>query len=114
VFLSSDNQLYLGLHQKKHGQQVKRDDPALLVRPHLQYFIQIQSSQYRRDRDLLECVQRKATKMIQGMEHLSYEDRLPELRLSRAEAGKQQTERCPDSTPSASKGEPQEGRGQIL
>ena len=81
MFLSSDNQLYLGLHQKKHGQQVKRDDPALLVRPHLQYVIQIQSSQYRRDRDLLECVQRKATKMIQGMEHLSYEDRLTELRL---------------------------------
>jgi len=24
----------------------------------------------------LECIQRRATKMIQGMEHLSYEDRL--------------------------------------
>ena len=39
------------------------------------------SPQYRRDMDLLECVQRRATKMIQGMEHLSYEDRLRELGL---------------------------------
>jgi len=39
------------------------------------------SPQYRRDVDLLECVQRRATKTIQGMEHLSYEDRLKELGL---------------------------------
>jgi len=39
------------------------------------------SPQYRRDIDLLECVQRRATKMIQGMECLSYEDRLRELGL---------------------------------
>ena len=32
--------------------------------------------QYRRDVDLLECVQRRATKMIQGMEQLPYRDRL--------------------------------------
>ena len=34
--------------------------------------------------DLLEHMQRRATKMIHGMEHLSYEDRLRELRLSSA------------------------------
>ncbi len=39
------------------------------------------SPQYRRDMDLLEHVQRRATKMIQGKEHLPYEDRLRELRL---------------------------------
>ena len=33
------------------------------------------------DMDLLECLQRRATKMIQVMEHLSYEDRLRELGL---------------------------------
>ena len=39
------------------------------------------SSQCRRDMDLSECVQRRDTRMIQGMEHLSYENRLRELRL---------------------------------
>ena len=35
----------------------------------------------RRDIDLLEYIQRKATKMIQGMEHIPCEDRLRELGL---------------------------------
>ena len=54
---------------------------SVLVRPDLEYFIQIWSTQYRKDMDMLECVQRRATKMMQGMEHLSSEDRLRELRL---------------------------------
>mgnify|MGYP001852968260 CR=1 FL=1 len=39
------------------------------------------SPQYRSDIDLLEHIQRRATKMIPGMEQLSYEDRLRELGL---------------------------------
>ena len=54
---------------------------SALVRPHLEYCIQMWSPQYRRDMDLLECIQRKATKRIHGMEHLSYEDKLRELGL---------------------------------
>jgi len=54
---------------------------SALVRPHLEYCIQTQSPQYRRDVDLLENIQRSATKMIQGMEHLPYRDRLRELGL---------------------------------
>ena len=54
---------------------------SALVRPHLEYCIQMWGPHYRRDIDLLESIQRRATEMIHRMEHLSYEDRLRELGL---------------------------------
>jgi len=44
---------------------------STLLRPYLESCIWLWSSQHTKDFDLLERVQRRATEMIRGMEHLS-------------------------------------------
>ena len=52
-----------------------------LLRPQLEYRIQVLDTQHRKDVELLERVKRKTMRMILGLKHLSYEDRLKELGL---------------------------------
>ena len=77
---SPEDLLYFGLHWKRSGQQGEGGDCAPLLSS-WEAPSGVLCLQYRKDVELSEQVQSRATKMIRGLEHLSYEERLRELGL---------------------------------
>jgi len=81
---SLEGQLYPGLHQKKHSQQVEEGDSAPLLcsgETPRGILHPAPKPSAQKDMEPFELVQRRAIKMIRGLEHLSSEERWRELVL---------------------------------
>lgn len=75
---------------KEEWQQKEGGDCPLysaLARLHLEYFIHAWSPEHGKNVELLEWVQRRATRTIRGLKHLSYAERLKELSLFNLQKG---------------------------
>jgi len=79
----------LGMIKRNFADRSKETIMSLyktLVKPHLEYCSQTWSLHYDKDIKLIEGVQRRATKLVTGMQGLQYDERLKQLGLMQLES----------------------------
>jgi len=71
---------------RRNCRRLNKEDFLLIyktyIRPRMEYCVQAWSPYLKKDIKCLDKVQRSATKMVHGLRHLSYEQRLRHLELT--------------------------------
>ena len=64
------------------------------MRPHLEHYVQFGALQFKEDRDLLDKVHWRVTKMVKCREHLLYKERLRDPSLFSLEKTVRGSDQC--------------------